>query len=145
MGLNGINTQNRGHSSYAKMASIAYVNDTRGIVRNTRLCSRIDPRRSHAFPDCNAKEIKMIIKTLMLATAVTVGIGMAATSNASARDLQGETAVTPPASSSYQRSGRSAFFLPPPDPAEIRRCALPEAILNSASRSACGSVHHAGA
>jgi hypothetical protein len=35
--------------------------------------------------------------------------------------------------------------LPPPDPAEIRRCALPKAILNSASRSACDSVRHAGA
>jgi hypothetical protein len=64
---------------------------------------------------CNAKEIKMMIKTLMLATAVTIGIGIAATSNASARDLynspqRGDAVRTyrPPAGQIYQRGFRDA-------------------------------------
>jgi hypothetical protein len=75
---------------------------------------------------------------------VSIGLAVALVGSiAHASSNQREAAVTPPASSSYQRSGPSAFFLPRPDPAEIRRCALPKAILNSASRSACGGVHPA--
>jgi hypothetical protein len=48
------------------------------------------------------------------------------------------------ASPSYERS-RSFFFLPPADPAEIRRCALSHAILNAFARSACGGAQGAGA
>ena len=49
------------------------------------------------------------------------------------------------ASPSYERSHRSSFFLPPADPAEIRRCALPHAILNAFAKSACGGAQRAGA
>jgi hypothetical protein len=68
-----------------------------------------------AFPDCNAKEIKMMIKTLMLATAVTIGNGITATSNASARDLysspeRGDVvrSYRPPAGQIYERGFRDA-------------------------------------
>jgi hypothetical protein len=80
--------------------------------------------------------------------ALSMSIGLVLTligSMAQASSNQGATAATLPTSSSYQRPGRSAFFLPPPDPAEIRRCALPKAILNSASKSACGNVHRTDA
>jgi hypothetical protein len=57
----------------------------------------------------------MMIKTLMLATAVTIGIGIAAASNASARDLynsppRGDAARSykPPAGQIYQRGFRDA-------------------------------------
>ena len=82
----------------------------------------------------------------MRVLSVPIGLALALVgSMAQASSNQGETAVTRPPSSSYQRSDRSAFFLPPPDPAEIRRCALPKAILNSVSRSACGGVHRTDA
>ena len=82
----------------------------------------------------------------MRALSVSIGLVLALIgSMAQASSNQGATAATPTASTSYQRSGQSAFFLPPPDPAEIRRCALPKAILNSASRSACTNVHHTDA
>jgi hypothetical protein len=71
----------------------------------------------------------------VLPVAIGLTLALVGSSIAQASSNQGESAVTPP--------GRSAFFLPPPDPAEIRRCALPEAILKSVSRSACGSVNHA--
>jgi hypothetical protein len=79
---------------------------------------------------------------------LSVSIGLVLTligTMAQASSNQGATAATSPASSYYQRPGRSAFFLPPPDPAEIRRCALPKAILNLASKSACGNVHRTDA
>jgi hypothetical protein len=86
-GIQRGNAQNRGHSSYAKMASIAYVHDT--SRRNTT--------------------------GVMLATAVTIGIGIAATSNASARDLynspqRGDVvrSYKPPAGQIYQRGFRDA-------------------------------------
>jgi hypothetical protein len=52
----------------------------------------------------------------------------------------------------YPRERRLLTSIPPGLPsfcrqpiAEILRCALPQAILNSVARSACGAVHHAGA
>jgi hypothetical protein len=63
----------------------------------------------------NVKEFKVMIKTLLLATAVTIGIGVAAVSNASARDLYnspqpGDAVHTyrPPAGQIYERGFRDA-------------------------------------
>ena len=87
----------------------------------------------------------------VLPIALGLTLALVGTSFVQASSNQGRTdhrqaqSATSAGSTSYRPSGRSAFFLPPPDPAEIRRCALPEAILNSASRSACGSIRHAGA
>jgi hypothetical protein len=81
----------------------------------TYMILRGETQRALRSLTCNAKEIKMMIKTLMLATAVTIGIGIAATSNASARDLYNSSqrgdvvrSYKPPAGQIYQRGFRDA-------------------------------------